>query len=175
MDAMTTYLNDHLAGSTAGLDHARHLADHGGSRSFGPVMRRIADEIEEDRETLIQLMDRLGAPRNPVKVATAWVAEKAGRIKFAGVGSGDSQLGAFTALEAMSLGIEGKRSLWVTLEAVAAHYPPLGEVDFQRLIGRAEDQRSRVDAEARAVALVAFAGGEQRVAEPAGSGSPGSA
>ena len=42
-------------------------------------MNALADEIEEDRQTLQQLMDRLGTSRNPVKEAATWAAEKVGQ------------------------------------------------------------------------------------------------
>jgi hypothetical protein len=42
------------------------------------------------------------------------------------------------------LGIEGKRTLWRTLLAVAEEKPALRKVDFARLDQRADDQRKRV-------------------------------
>ena len=97
LSALGTYLNDHLAGATLGLDHARQLADSSEGAS-ALEMARIAREIEEDRETLISIMHALGTSRNPVKTATAWVAEKAGRVKFSGATSGNRELGRFLAL-----------------------------------------------------------------------------
>src|SRR4051794_26572616 len=94
-EALSTYLNDHLAGSTLGADHARQLEERSADTPFGPAMARIADEIEEDRDTLAKLMDRLDVSRNPVKAASAWVAEKAGRVKFSGASSGDADVGYF--------------------------------------------------------------------------------
>jgi hypothetical protein len=85
-DALETYLNDHLAGATLGLDHAKQLAER------VPVVERLAQEIEEDRNALIDLMKRVDASENPVKKATAWVSEKAGRLKFS-----DDDLGTYLA------------------------------------------------------------------------------
>jgi glycine/D-amino acid oxidase-like deaminating enzyme/nitrite reductase/ring-hydroxylating ferredoxin subunit len=146
-DALGTYLNDHLAGATLGSDHARQLAQHHAADAFGAEMSRIASEIKEDRDTLIELMERLGVSRNPVKAATAWVAEKAGRIKFSGVSSNDEELGDFLALETMSLGVAGKRALWEVLALLAHTHPELAQTDFARLIERADRQRAALEDE----------------------------
>src|SRR5215207_11366798 len=53
--ALDVYLNDHLAGSTMGLDLARRLASQGEGTPVGKVMGAIASEIERDRETLERL------------------------------------------------------------------------------------------------------------------------
>jgi hypothetical protein len=49
---MDTYLNDHLAGSTLGIDLAKQIRDRAEGR-MRALMETIAAEIEEDRETLI--------------------------------------------------------------------------------------------------------------------------
>ncbi len=152
-DALHTYLNDHLAGATLGCDHARQLEQATADTPFGPAMARVAQEIEEDRDSLVELMDDVGATRNPVKQAGAWVAEKAGRVKFSGLSSGSgSELGHFLALEMMSIGLEGKRSLWKALDEIADQHPELQHDALQRLIDRAVEQRETVETERLAAA-----------------------
>jgi hypothetical protein len=146
-DALNTYLNDHLAGATLGVEHARQLENAFVGSDFGIEMARLADEIEEDRDTLLGLMERLDAPRDPVKKATAWVAEKAGRLKFSGLTSRDRDLGTYLALETMSLGVEGKLSLWTGLAEIAPEYPQIAAIDLGRLIERARDQRAALERE----------------------------
>jgi hypothetical protein len=75
-NGLNTYLNDHLAGATLGCDHARQLEEMSADTPFGPTMTRLATEIEQDRDTLVELMERLDVPRNPVKQAAAWIAER---------------------------------------------------------------------------------------------------
>ncbi|HYJ50547.1 MAG TPA: hypothetical protein VEX12_11580, partial [Microbacterium sp.] len=81
---MDVYLNDHLGGAMLGTELAQQIRDRADGSPLGGVMRRIAAEIEEDRETLTELMDQLGVTRNPVKQVTGWVAEKASKVKFSG-------------------------------------------------------------------------------------------
>ena len=71
--------------------------------------------------------------------------------------SGDHELGRFLALETMSLGVEGKRSLWTTLQTIAPAHPELAATDLPRLIARAHAQRARLEDERSATAGRAFA------------------
>ncbi|HSF43371.1 MAG TPA: hypothetical protein VLT87_26460, partial [Thermoanaerobaculia bacterium] len=50
------------------------------------------------------------------------------------------------ALDALSLGIEGKKILWRALAAAAEDAPALQGVDYEGLTRRAEEQRRRVEA-----------------------------
>lgn len=152
--ALDVYLNDHLAGSRFGADLANRLAQ----RMGGTTMYTLADEIEEDRDTLQQLMDRLGTQRNPVKEATTWIAEKLSHVKLSGLSAGDRDFGLFMALETLSLGVEGKAALWVALADVRDRYPALGDVDLEALRERAAGQRRVVEAERAAAARRAFTG-----------------
>lgn len=62
-------------------------------------MGSLAPQIAEDRQTLIELMARLGIATTRVKRAGAWITEKASRVKFGGLTSGEPDLGLFMALE----------------------------------------------------------------------------
>jgi len=124
----------------------------------GRRLPALADEIEEDRRTLQQLMDRLDTPRNPLKEATAWVAEKASQVKLSGLGARHREFGTFMALETLSLGVEGKHSLWVALADIADEYPALHDFDLEGLRERAGAQRRVVEAERTAAARRAFTG-----------------
>lgn len=157
-DALRTYLNDHLAGATLGCDHARQLEEMTADSAFGPAMSRLAGEIEADRDTLVDLMDRLGASQNPVKQAGAWVAEKVGRVKTSGLTSADADLGLFLALEMMSLGIEGKRSLWLAMSEVKSDHPELEQTDLDGLIARATAQREAIEAQRLVVSRAVLSG-----------------
>jgi hypothetical protein len=140
------YLNDHLAGATFGADLARQLQARAEGTDFQPEITRLADEIEGDLDTLTDLMQRIGATRNPGKQATAWVAEKASRLKLSGLTSGDDELGTFLSIETLSLGVEGKASLWVTLKELRGHYPELQSTDLDELLQRAQRQRRDLEA-----------------------------
>jgi hypothetical protein len=145
--AMQVYLNDHLAGAMLGSDLAQQIRDQNEGTRLGDLMGPIASQIEEDRRTLLDLMKRMGTSRNPLKQATGWVAEKASRAKFSGIVSGEPDQGAFMALESLTLGVEGKASMWKALKEVASEYPPLASTDLDELINRAEAQHSALEQE----------------------------
>ncbi len=139
--ALDVYLNDHLAGAMLGSDLAEQIKARNQGTALGELMGSLAPQIEEDRRTLIRLMDRLDSARNPVKQATTWVAEKASRVKFSGLTSGEPELGGFMALEALTLGVQGKRSMWLALKEVRGHYEPLASINLDELIERAHPTR----------------------------------
>jgi hypothetical protein len=143
--AMDLYLNDHLAGATLGTDLAQHIKERHAGTPLGDAMKTIADEVEEDRRTLLDLMERMGTQPNPVKQAVGWLTEKASRVKFSGVFSGEQDHGAFMALESLTLGVEGKAHLWKALKEVADEYPSLATTKLDELIERAETQKATLE------------------------------
>jgi hypothetical protein len=143
-DPLAIYLNDHLAGSTAGVELARRAASNNAGNEYGSVLSGIASEIEEDRAMLEALMDRLGVGRDRVKTAAAWMAEKAGRLKPNGHLLSYSPLSRLEELEILLLGVSGKLAMWRALDH--ALHERLGGIEPSALEARAESQRSRLEA-----------------------------
>ena len=156
---MDVYLHDHLGGATLGAELADQIGEYGEGTALADIMVTLRAEIEEDRRTLLELMDRLDAGQHPVKQATGWLAEKASRVKFSGLTSGDRDHGLFMALEILALGVQGKRSLWVALREVRADHPPLAALDLDALILRAEKQYATLEPERVAAGRRALAAG----------------
>jgi hypothetical protein len=135
-DPLSSYLKNHLAGSTVGVNLARRVAD------------AMADEIDEDRRSLLDVMERLSVSPDPVRVAMGWSAEKALRY---------SPLSRLEELEALSLGVEGKLALWRTLRHTHGADPRLAGVDLDELIDRAQSQRRRLERQRTSAAAEALA------------------
>jgi hypothetical protein len=149
---LSIYMNDHLAGSTVGVERARAARDANEGNEFGPPLATVCGEIEADRATLESLMDELGIGRSKVKPTIGWLGERVGRLKPNGRLRGYSPLGRVIDLELLLLGICGKRRLWLLLTELLD-----GEsaVDLADLIARAEDQRSTIsDLQLRAARLL---------------------
>jgi hypothetical protein len=140
---LATYLNDHLAAATAGVELVRRARGANEGSELGVLLGRLAGEIEEDRATLEAVMDAVGAGRDRAKVAAAWVGEKAGRLKPNGQITGYSPLSRVVELEGLLLGIEGQRLLWVALGQLGD--PRLSEFDFERLAEGATRQRDQLE------------------------------
>ena len=98
-DRLAIYLNDHLAGATAGTDLARRAASSNRDTAYGRVLAEVAEEIE-----------------------------------------------------GLSLGLEGKASLWQSLKLTHGDDPRLRNIDFDALIARARSQRRRLERQRRRAA-----------------------
>ena len=145
-DALVTYLNDHLAGSTAALqllDHLVEESDPGDSRKFFSTLRA---EIAEDRSMLDDLIRRIGDHPSTLRDVGGWLAEKVGRLKLKLDDPAGNSLKELEALEVLVLGIHGKRLLWAALMVVARAVPQWADVNFARLEQRAVEQEARVEA-----------------------------
>jgi len=140
-DPLTIYLNDHLAGATAGVELVRRAASENEGNEFGPVLGELSAEIERDREDLIGIITGLDFPVDRAKVAFGWTAEKVGRLKPNGRLRGYTPLGRLLELEGLLAGIHAKQALWRTLLRT-------GKADPQRLellLARAEQQAEIVE------------------------------
>jgi hypothetical protein len=144
-DRLSIYLNDHLAGATAAASLARRAAGNNRSTGYGDVLEALAEEIEDDRRTLVAVMERLSVGQDRVKVVLGWGAEKVGRLKLNGELLGYSPLSRLEELEALSLGVEGKLALWKALDRTLGSDPRLQDVDFDELVERARSQRRRLE------------------------------
>src|SRR5271170_701728 len=113
------YLNDHLAGATAGTELAHRVARTHRVQGQGGQLKRLAAEVAQDRAALIGMMKALGIPVRAYKVCAAWVGEKAGRVKFNGRLLARSPLSDLEELELLRLGVEGKAAGWRTLRTLA--------------------------------------------------------
>jgi hypothetical protein len=140
-ELLAIYLNDHLAGSTGGVETARRALGSNEGTEFGPPLARLAEEIEADRESLEAVMNELDVPRSRWKPALGWLGEKFGRLKPNGQLRGYSPLSRVVELELLLLGITGKLRLWTLLDELVAEQT---SVDLKALAARAEEQRELV-------------------------------
>jgi hypothetical protein len=151
------YLNDHLAGATAGTELARRMARSHRGQEEGEPLSRLAAEIKQDRSALLSIMASLGITVRAYKVGAAWIGEKAGRLKFNGRLLARSPLSDLVELELLRLGVEGKAAGWRTLRARADTDARLDAGRLDELISRARSQvdeleELRVRAASRALA-----------------------
>jgi hypothetical protein len=134
------YLNDHLAGATAGVELAHRMARTHSGPGAGGTMQGLAADIAGDRSALRDIMAGLGVPVRAHKVCAAWVGEKAGRLKLNGRLRSRSPLSDLEELEMLRLGVEGKAAGWRTLRVLADSEPRLDAARLEGLLSRARDQ-----------------------------------
>jgi hypothetical protein len=134
------YLQDHLAGSTGGLELARRVRGANKGTPYGEALAKLADDIEADRRSLESIMEDLGFGADRAKNLGFWAAEKAGRLKLNGQLTGYSPLSRVVEIEGLLTGVNGKLSLWRTLTDIAESGTELDPDRIARLTERAEQQ-----------------------------------
>ncbi|HYJ04632.1 MAG TPA: hypothetical protein VEX43_05835 [Chthoniobacterales bacterium] len=156
MKELTNYLNDHLAGSVGALELLDRLIDTYREKPFEKFFQGLRDDIQHDQEQLKELMQKLGVEESAVRKAGAWVVEKLSRAKIELSEDAEGEVGLLLALEALVLGITGKRSLWRALKCASRTMPQLARLDYSGLENRAIEQCERVEAKRLEVARTAF-------------------
>ena len=140
---LKSYLQEHAAGASMAVDLLQHLiSSHAGTPEEN-FYRGLLAEIIEDKGTLDEILARFDASESIVLNTMSRLTEKFARAKFLLAGPGHGDLGRLEAVEMVSLGIEGKHVLWLSLQAIGSR--SLQDVDFERLLSRALSQRERVE------------------------------
>jgi hypothetical protein len=141
---LSIYLNDHLMGASAGAElfHRAARAAHPEHRA---ALKRLAEEVAEDRTALIEIMRQLGVPARTYRVVAGWLGEKAGRLKPNGHLVGRAPLSYLIEVEALLLGVLGKRAGWQALREVADSYQELSTERLDALLARAQAQADELE------------------------------
>ena len=159
-DLLAVYLNDHLAGSTLGMELARRMtapAEPGSERAT--ALSGLATEITEDRLALVRIMAALGIRVRGYKVFAAWAGEKAGRLKLNGRLLSRSPLSDVVETEFLQAAVTGKGACWRTLRELAERDGRLAAGQLDDLIARADRQASMLESLRSAAAARALADG----------------
>jgi hypothetical protein len=82
--------------------------------------------------------------------------EKLSRPKLDLGNESPDEFGLLLAMEALVIGITGKRSLWRALQAASRNVPELARLDYTGLEKRAIEQCERVEAKRLEVARTVF-------------------
>jgi hypothetical protein len=142
-DPLATYLNDHQAGSVGAIELLQALVQRDRETDLGRFASDLLLAVRADQDVLERLVKKVGSA-SVMKEALAWLGEKVARLKVPG--PSDDGLGTFEALEALLLGITGKRALWEALGRIAVDDPRLAGVDYAALAESAQRQIDLVNA-----------------------------
>lgn len=154
---LVSYLNDHLAGSVGALELLDRLVKTYEGKPLERFFKDLRGDIQEDQKKLEELIHKLGEEESAVRKAGAWILEKLSRAKIRLSESEEGDMGLFLALEALALGITGKRSLWRALASVSEMVPSLARLNYAELETRATEQAGRVEAKRIEFARTVFA------------------
>lgn len=150
------YLNDHLAAAAAAVELVERLVANNEDEALDTLLTDLGQDIEADRTTLKAVMERLGVQPSTPKQLAGKVLETLSRFRLNERVTGSADVSRLMEIETVSLGIEGKLSLWRALGHVIGSRPELASFDLQGLADRAIQQRSalepfRLDAAAKAL------------------------
>jgi hypothetical protein len=159
--ALAAYLNDHLAGSVAGIDLADTLttaATRANDREHALWLTDLRDALQSAQADLRAVMSRSHANETILKQVGAWAAERMTRVKLTlTTATEGSSLAWLDGLEALALGLQGQAALWRALNATfPLDDPRRGSTDCGALEQRAQMLFAEVDRARLAAAARAF-------------------
>lgn len=135
-DLLAIYLTDHAAGAAAGSRRMQRLAKAERASSDGPALAAVANEVEQDRQSLLTIVRAEGIRLRRYKMVLARAVEALGMVKTNGRLFHRSPLTTLIELEGMRMGVTGKLALWTTLQQTDM----AGRHDLAPLIAGAERQ-----------------------------------
>ena len=138
LDALRTYLGDHLAGARLGTETAERCAD-GSDGELERYLRGFLDQIAEETATLRSTLDLLEVSPPATRQALTKAGAVVNVVREALPG-GYTPLRRLEDLEALCVGVWGKRLLWSTLIRVASTDGRLGAMPYAELAEHAERQ-----------------------------------
>lgn len=153
-EALITYLREHLAGSDLAIRvvHRLNAAHHGAEDER--LFQYLAREFEEDRSVVRAVLTQLGASARSIK-RVAGVASGALLSVTAGGDPGDLSL--LRTLEALSIGVQGKRCMWRALQSLRAMPSSAPHMDFVELEAKAVRQWEAIEERRRDLVPRTFA------------------
>ena len=142
---LRTYLRDHDSGALAGARRFGSAAEGHRDPATRAELTRLHDEVEQDRRSLAAVMERLEVSPDPLKRLVVVAGEQLGRLKPNGFLAQRSPLTDVVELEALTMAVTGKLSLWETLDALGPEVTLTDPDELGRLRDRALDQRERLE------------------------------
>lgn len=142
-ELLATYLVDHHAGSSAGVDAFHRVAEGHGDAAVREAVARLAGDVEADQEALEAVMDAVGASPSTLKDTAASLGEKVGRLKPNQRLVERSPLSDLVELESLVAAVHAKGLLWKAL--VALDDPRIDRSAVERLAARADAQHDELE------------------------------
>ena len=139
------YLNDHLAAIVAEREVVRRMLRSNRGTALGVHLAGLLRQLEVDQASLREVMDRVGARVDGLKVAAGWLAEKVARLKLNGRLIGYSDLSRLVEIQGLIVAAEFRHLLWSMLALIAPTDPRLDGLALEGLAARARDQRLELE------------------------------
>ena len=151
--ALIAYLRDHLGGSDVAIRVVHRLCSMYDGTEEGRLFRRLSKELGEDRSVVKALLMRLGASEQSLK---RLAGHASGAVLSVAAGGAPGDLSLLRTLEALSIGVQGKRCLWRALQDVHPVSSSLRGMDFVELEAKAVRQWEDIEERRRGLVARTF-------------------
>ncbi|HRE82144.1 MAG TPA: hypothetical protein PLN52_13935 [Opitutaceae bacterium] len=151
--ALVTYLHDHLSAATAAKEILKSLIENAPDPTLADYASALLSEIVEEGKSVEEIKRELGGSSGVIKHAASLVTAQLAKAKLHNM---KSPLGIFEAIEALMLGVTGKRALWIILEQLSRTDARLHGHDYARFIKRSTEQILELEEKRVTAAFLAF-------------------
>lgn len=154
-DLLALYLNDHLAGATAGVGRAERMAEQYRDLPEHGSLSSLCTQLREERARLESLIGELGMAQSSWRQSLARVGEELGRLKLNRRLLARSPMSPLLEVELLRGAVNAKRGMWQVLTELS---PALGLVadEWRQLDKQALEQSNSLDEVHAALAPHAF-------------------
>jgi hypothetical protein len=165
--ALIAYLRDHLSGADVAIRVVHRLGSTNRDPEDGTLFRRLSREFEEDHSIVRSLLTHLGASGRSIKRAAGFAS---GAVLSVGAGGEAGDLSLLRTLEALAIGVQGKRCMWRALQDLRTA-PSSGDgMNFVELEAKAIRQWEAIEERRRALVARTFSATHSR---PSSNLAPG--
>jgi hypothetical protein len=122
--ALVAYLREHLSGADLAVHVVERLRRAQTTTDEGQFFKWLYEQIDADREVVKEILTTLGVSSLSAK---RLVGQTSGSVLKLMAGGSVGDLSLFRTLEALAIGIQGKRCLWRSLQTVHGLQLPPGK------------------------------------------------
>ena len=140
--AFAAYLKDHLTGADAAIQMVRRLRETHRGTPEGRLFASLYEQFREDRADVEALLDDLHTSRLSIK---RLAGRATGTALRAVSGGQPGDLSLFRTMEALAIGVQGKRCLWRAAQRLATQPPARGRRSFVELEAAAVSQWEQIE------------------------------
>jgi hypothetical protein len=152
--ALAAYLREHLSGADAAIHLVARLEAMFDGRRDGALFASLHQQLLEDRAVVTTLLQELGMSALSIKRLAGHVT---GNVVALAMNGGRGDVSLFRIVEALSIGVQGKRCLWRALQALEPSLRAPGRLQFTDLEARAVEQWEAIERFRQSLATDTFA------------------
>jgi hypothetical protein len=158
--ALIAYLRDHLSGADVAIRVVRRLGSTNRGTEDGTLFRRLSKEFEEDHSVVRTLLTHLGASGRSIKRAAGFAS---GAVLSVPAGGEPGDLSLLRTLEALAIGVQGKRCMWRALQNLRTVPPSIDGMTFAELEAKAIRQWEAIEGRRRTLVAQTFSADQRSV------------